>query len=316
MPDFTMSQIVGLIDASCWLPTETTNALKYFKLNKVREMLYNSTMNGGWKGLDVTLALAVVTDTDDKQYITLPFGAESVTGLYDTTGIIGVTNEWFDYLHAAPGTISGSKGIVDLGDGFVGISSVPSSGAKIQITTTQNETAAQTIAFYGTDANGLPITESVTIPATVGTAQTTASFYSITQAVVPVLNGAVVVNLYDGSSYTFFARYQPGEIFPNYRRYRLSYKERDAAVHAKCRRKFEFLCSDGDACDISNINALEHGLRAYKWFQNNDYQHGGTSLNVALNLLNGELARSMGDTSLGSIAIDPLSGLGAGDNLV
>ena len=321
MSDYTMSQIVGLIDISCWLPTETTNALRYTKLNKVREMFYNSTMNGGWNGTDVGIALSVYTAPDypdgkpGPQYITLPRGIENIIGLYDKTGIVDISNEWFDYLHSAPGTLSGSKRITDLGDGFVGITDIPTTGAQIQITTTVSEPGSQSIIFYGTDANGIEIASQVAIPATVGSAQTSLSFYSITEVVVPETAGDIIVNLYDGTDYTFFARYQPGEESPNYRRYRLEYRERDSTVHAKCNRKFILLTSDNDPLDICNINALEHGLRSYKWFQNNDTQHGGASLSIALNLLNGELVRSQGETSLGSVMIDPLLALG-GDNLV
>jgi len=318
MPDFTMSQVVGLIDAACWLPTETSNMLKYAKLNKVRELFYNS--NGLWKGLDVNVALKVYTGPADangrtQQFLTLPFGVGAILGLYDNTSTIDIANEWFDYLHSAPGASSGGKGVVDMGDGFCGVVDPPATGAYLSLTTTAAEPGSLSATFYGMDVNGNAIHETLAIPATVGSVQSSNVFCSVTEVVLPVTAGNITVRLYDGVSYTFFASYRPGETYPNYRRYRLSYTERSATVNAKCKRAFEMLTHDNDPCDISNIGGLEHGLRAYKWFQNNDYQHGDVALQMAINLLNGELKRQQGDTAQGSISIDPLLGLGACDNV-
>lgn len=312
--DTTFKLMRTLIDPTCF-PPAASDTVKNTLINKVRFMFYNSPEGQIWRGTEGVVAIAVVTQPDGTQTITMPRGWQTILGVYDSGDIINLENEWYIYLQEPLCAIFLPK-LLDMGDGFVGVANLPSAGAKMQIQTTATEAGSLTVQFYGTDANGNPLNEVVNVPTTSGnTAQTTNTFYSVTQVVKSITAGDVIASIV-GSPNVFFCRYQAGEQSPNYRRYQFTFTESDATVTTRSKRKYVDLVADNDPCDIANVIAMENGLRAYRFYQNTDLVKAQGCLAEAFKFLNGELSRDESDSQLGSVAIDYDTGGGSIPNIL
>lgn len=266
-------------------------------------MFYNNSSGTIWKGTEAALSLSVVLQPDGvTQTVTLPRGFETLVGVYDGTGLLGIRNEWFSYLKMAPNTPKYGRKLDDLGNNFCGVTDIPSTGMKLKVTVPSS--AGGAIVISGSDINGVSVSETLTFSASGApvTLTTTTVFGSIVEVVKFVTPTNVTAYLTDGTINTFFSIWQAGETFPQYRRYRLNSKENDSAVSAICKREFFPLVSDNDPCDINNVLAIENGLRAYRYEQNADYVHAQESIQNAIGYLNGELQRFQGETDAGSVS--------------
>ena len=270
-------------------------------------MFYSGAHGEIWKGTTTAIQIAVVLQPNGTtQTITLPRGVETLDGIYDSGGLQGIRNQWFSYTRLAPTCPTFGRQLDDIGY-FCGVTDLPSTGAQMTVQTTVNEAGALTILFVGTDVNGNRISETKTIPTVAGNSvTTTATFYSITEVVISVTAGELIVT--EGT--TFFARYQAGETCPKYRRYKFNDKEWDSSVYTICKRGFYALSADNDPMDINNILAFENGLRSYQYEMNTDYAKASQAYGKAVEYLNGELARFEGETSMGTIALDPVTSAG------
>ena len=169
MPAYTLKQIRDLIDPSCF-PPGASDAVKTSLINKAREAIYNCPESGGgnlWKGTMFSLPVSVVTQSDGTQTATLPRTAQTFLGGYCGDNLIKTRNRAFSYLRM-PGGEYQSNFADDLGDGFCGELDPPSTGSFFKIQTTSNEASSLAIVVYGTDVNGNPISESVSIPTVSG----------------------------------------------------------------------------------------------------------------------------------------------------
>jgi len=309
MSSYTLSQMLEVLDPSCF-PPSAVDKTKVTLLNKVRQSFYDAPDQGGtlWKGGQVALAVNVVTQPDDEQTITLPRHAETLLGVYDSGGIQRIRNQWFSFLRVAPTTPTGGRHLDDLGDGWCGALDFPGTGSTIKVTTTEAEPQGLSVKFYGTDSDGNPISEELTFP--VDTAEgdyqvTSSTFYSVERVVCSVtcadilvhltyteatevisggiastvfgcvINGGTASTTYTEGPFstvadTFYARYEPGETSPNYRRYRLSDATDDDVIFCLCKRRYYPLLADNDPMDIDNVLAIECGLKAYRYLQNAD----------------------------------------------
>lgn len=279
-------------------------------------MFYNSSFGQIWNGTQVALSLVVVLQTNGvTQTVTLPRGIETLLGLYDSGGIQGIRNQWYAFLRVAPSTPAYGRELDDLGKVYCGVTDFPSTGSMIQVQTTKTEASSLTITFIGTDVNGIYLSETLTIPTTSGnTVTTTNTFYTVNEVVNSITAGDLIVTLTAGT--LFFARYQAGETYPVYRRYKLNEKENDATVSAICKREYYALVADNDPMDINNVVAIENGLRAYRYEQNADYGHASAAMAQAVGYLNGELARYQAETAEGTVQMEECTSAGRIWNLL
>jgi hypothetical protein len=343
---FTLSQLRAEINPAVF-PASATTDQKNTLINKARELIYFSPIPEGaaqWYGLQAPVRILIVrqpyeTGSDYRlATFTLPRGCQTVLGLYDCSGIRMVNNQWFDYLRAAPpsdlslvGTQNwGCYGaITDMGDGWPGIRDIdPDTGALVKVTSESAEAGGKTLTFYGTDVDGEVISETINIPTVAGTSNTGAStFYTITQVVKSAAtSGYTDIYLREAGVDFFYARYEPSEVSPNYRRYRYTglqgwnvddaIVEEDRFVNALCARRYVKLTGDNDPMEIESVVGMENLIRAYNWSANSDQSNYERALVTGLNFLNAELARFQPPSAYGTVPIDPAVGLGYVPNLV
>lgn len=321
MAELTLSQLRNSIDASAWGANDT-NTVKNQLINKVREAFYMTPeivggSNALWKGIITTAELAVVTQFVDEngnvfQTVTLPRYLATIIKAWDKDGPIERRNEW-DAVSDA-GTWS-FRGLSDLSDGWPGISDLPTTGAQMKITTTGTEAGGLTVIFTGTDANGNPLTETVSIPTAVGSATTVNTFYSIITVVKSITANALYCYQRANSTDTLFARYEASEIFPSYRRYQFAFKTNNATVNVKAKRNYYTLSSDNDPVEFGSILAFETGLRAYQAILNQDLENYRNMMVDAISFLNGEQNLYQSDSENRSVQMDYSTSGGSIDNI-
>jgi hypothetical protein len=307
MADFTLSQLRNQIDPSCFSVNDV-NADKNTLINKVREAFYYTPeMEGGssalWKGAISQQTLPVVTQFPDAdgntfQTVTLTRGLATIVKSFDHDGPIGLRNEWETVSRAGQWDF---RGLSDLSDGWCGISDLPTNGAQMKITSTGTEAGGLTVFFTGTDINGYSITETVSIPTSAGSASTLATFYSITSVVKSVTANALFCYQTTAAVDTLFARYEPGEQFPSYRRYRYAFKTNRSTITVKAKRQYYPLASDNDPVEFGSVLAFEHALRAYQWGLNGDTNNARQGMVDAIQYLNGEQAAYQSEPSEGVV---------------
>lgn len=302
--EYTFSQLRAQVDLTCF-PPSASSTVQDALINKARNMFYNSAFGQIWLGTEVALSLVVTIQSDNSRTITLPRGVETLVGVYGACGIQLIRNQWFHYLRIAPTQPVYGPQWDDEGYSC-GVYDFSSTGSTISVTTTSNEAGALTITFIGTNINGIRISETLTVPTVSGNTVTTSStFYSVTEVYRLATVGDLIVNL--GSN--FYARYQPSELCPKYRRYKFNGCTNDTAVYAIAKREFITL-SGNDPMDINNVPAIENGLRAYRAEQSQDYFKAQEAMGAAVGYLNGELARFQGETSQVPVALDPTCSFG------
>lgn len=307
MAEYTLSQLRDLIDATCF-PPSASSSQKTNLINKVREEFYFTTAEGGgnalWKGSITEQSVPVITqfvnlslygNNNAPKTITLPRLLATLLKARDPQGPIDVRNEWTQFDEAG----WQARLLGDLGDGFCGSTDINPAGATMRITTTGVEVAMLTVAFSGTDVNGNPLSETVSIPTTVGSASTSNTFYTVTEVVKSVTANPLILAQITAAVSTAFARYAPGETFPSYRRYVYAFATEQTSVIVKCKRQYVALVADNDPVEFGSVRAFECALKAYRWFQNNDNSSYKQGIIDAISLLNGEQAVYQGETSLG-----------------
>lgn len=296
---YTLAQLRATITSTAFPAGASTDVMTAL-INRARERIYNTNIGGGWKGGDVTLSLTIATDAaGTTQFVTLPYGIESIIGVYGTGGLYAIQNEWFAFTRAAPGQAPGPVNgtLMDLGSGHVTFIDIPTAGLRPVFTAT----GSTAMTILGVTIAGALVKETLTAPATA--ANTYASFTSIQ------LPSGTVVTMKDGSGVTY-AIYQAGETTVDWRQYQLTSKTTDASLQARCRRKYVPLVADTDQSDINNIEALTEALRGVKASDALDYTVLGNAMRNAMWLLNGEYARYEGDTEIGAAQLDSMAGCG------
>lgn len=294
MADYTLSQIRALIDPTVFPPSATTSQQNSL-INKAREMIYMAppAEGGGnslWQGLLTVATLPVVTQLPDAQgntaqTLTLPRWLATVIQANDQNGVIDLRNEFNSFGYAGEW---GGRLLSDLSNGWCGVSNISLAGAKMTVTTTGTETGGLTITFVGTDVNGNQISETLSVPTTVGTVTTSNTFFSVFEVIKNVTAGYLVVNQVTAAVSTFYARYSPAETFPNYRRYLFAFKTNLTTVNVKAKRCYHQLSADNDAVEFGSIRGLECAIQGYRWWQNNDFQAYRESLAEAIGYMNGD----------------------------
>lgn len=138
MPAYTLQQLRCRLTSTVF-PDGADDCVKTERINRARERLFNTTNGGGWKGGDATITLSIQADVNGNQFVTLPFGSESIVGVYGTGGDYNLQNEWFEFTRAAPGlngtSNAGRNTMADLGSGFNTFLDIPDAGLQPVFTT-------------------------------------------------------------------------------------------------------------------------------------------------------------------------------------
>lgn len=138
-------------------PAGATTPDKNVLINRARERIFNTNVGGGWKGGDATLALAVVPDNSGNNTVTMPYGFESIVGVYDGDGDFNIQNEWWAFTRMGNGPFSSDRQLQDQGDGFTTFIDLPAAGIQPRFITE----GPATITLIGFAANGDVISETV-----------------------------------------------------------------------------------------------------------------------------------------------------------
>jgi hypothetical protein len=236
--------------------------------------------------------------------VTLPRQWRTCEGLKidrDNTGLFRVrvlTNGWYEFLEGKVSQEGGGSNFVQkgygmdtvrsLGDGHAIMHDLPL-GGNLVVTTTATPF---TITIYGTDANYMPLTLSIT-----STTPVANPFTRITRIHKDQYNAYVLIQQVttDGSNVTTdLARMEPTEEETYYRRYRddnlVTVPTCNVIAYVK-KRHLE-LTSDEDVLPITNITALGWAMDSLQYMAENDVSLSGQYQAAAINLLNEELRDS------------------------
>lgn len=319
MSAYSLKQLRSSLDPACF-PPSASDSTKNALINKAREAIYNCGESGGgslWKGTVAPVQLVIVTQPDGTKTVTLPRHFETIEGVYgEQTGTISPRNQWFSYLRSTPKNAPGSRHLDDLGDGFCGVLNPATTGSYFKVKATGTETTASKIEVYGIGPDGNPAHDQISVPNINGAEITgTVLFTSITEVIEPLTNNDIIASLRTDGADTFFARYEAGEVNPCYRRYRLAFNTQETTLSALCKRRFVPLDCDNDPVDICNLMAMECALRAYRFFQASDLEVYRANISEAVGFLNGELARSMSDSEMVTVQMEPSMSMGRISNI-
>tara|TARA_R110000868_G_scaffold64854_5_gene194635 strand:- start:15421 stop:16383 length:963 start_codon:yes stop_codon:yes gene_type:complete len=319
MAAHTLKSLRDRIDPTCF-PPSASDAVKTNLINKAREAIYNSTDAGGgslWQGTQIPVQLTIITQPDGSCTVTLPRSVETIQGVYGSeSGIVSPRNLWFSFLRVAPNQQPSGAQLDDLGDGYCGVVEPVAAGSVLKLTTTGTETSGLTAVVYGLGTDGVPTSESLSIPTSSGSSVTGAVLFTvINEIVVSQTAHDLIAYLRASSADTFFARYEAGETIPNYRRYRLAFRTNDTVLTAMCKRRYQLLVADNDPVDINNVLAIEFALRAYRYFQASDLKTYRENIAGAIGCLNGELARHGSDSEGITVQFEPSLMMGRVSNI-
>lgn len=328
VPDYTLSQMRSAMNASVFPPGAADNQ-KNLVINKARELLYFPRDNEGgnviWNGLIAKTKQPIVTQFPDArdykwQTVTLPREFETVVVAYDEGGPIPIRNNWQVF-----GNIPtlGLRTLDELGNGYCGVSTLPSTGALITATTTTAESSGLILQITGTDINGNSIGETLGIPTSQGSTVTSINTYysingseGITEVIKSPTDGNLIVNQLSISGNILFANYEPSETTPDYRRYRYNFHTQYDFIALKCKRHYYELSDDNEYVEFSSVVAMELAARAYRWYGNSDNEAADNAMAQAIGMLNGVERNFQAETAYGSQSIDPSLGFGLTANLV
>lgn len=333
-----MSSGLTLYQARTTLPTAAlsaqkaaTAALAAPDINAAASWLISGPAGGGdkWRG---TIRQAVFTIYDE-EYITLPRGMLTVQAAtlqgtgdnYRQWCPFVVTNEWFQWIPGGTGFNSNPPDSTwtfnSVGDGFVFFRKLPSEGT-IKITNTTTESAGSfnirgydssgDKVFTGTGASRIE-GENVAMPTVSGTSTTSSTVWddgdSVYGIVKPTTNGVLLVYHVAsvGGTETLIARYDPGEVNPNYRRYMVPGAcITDGQVVALCKIAFVPVVVDNDQITPGNLIALEIALMAVNFRRKAEMDKATQYLQMAIDELNSEVFTFNAEQSLPTLQISPV----------
>ena len=148
VPDYTLAQLRSLMPSVCFVP-QASITQQNTAINRARQRIFTATQGGGWKGGDASLTLVIAEDSSARQFVTMPFGFESIVGVYGTSGDYLLQNEWFGFTRVAPNQANYGQGSTmrDLGSGYNTFLDVPSTTGLNPIFTTEGPATITIIGF-------------------------------------------------------------------------------------------------------------------------------------------------------------------------
>ena len=269
-----------------------------YRINRVQERVLTS---GKYAGTLKRLAL-----TAKFGQLTLPPMYRSIDGVqFDSINML-IANQWYETLPTRyPCSCSNysMRMIRDLGDGHATIYELPA-GDNILLATTPSS-PNPVVTIYGTDANALPISATLT-----GDGASIANTFATISRIhkEQVSQSVRVYHKAADLTETNLAIMSGTEEESYYRRYiHDGYTSVDSTtVVALAKLRHIEFTSDQDVLAISNIGALEAGMDALQYEAEDDVTLAAQYWNTCIDILNRELADTDGGDMLPTIRIiDP-----------
>jgi hypothetical protein len=258
-------------------------------LNQVQERYFSL---GRWPGTQVAIDYSA-----NNGYITLPRIAGALLG----GRIAGTPSHVFGRVHefSVNGPAEGNatytiKMFMDMGDNFCTMIDLPNP-SKLKLLSSEDEHSNAGIKVGSSDSEGPIFSRPTTQKILVGETTTTV-FSSVTRIVKPLTRG--YLSLYavdpDTNAETLLSVYEPGELNPSYRRYRVLGVEPDKSITVLCKRQYVPCLADTDLVYPPVIGALKHGLIALNYENNGDVERANASWASGLQILQGALREERG----------------------
>lgn len=265
-------------------------------LNQVQDRYFSL---GRWQDMQV-----MVDYPTHYGYITLPRRAESVLGVLqlDTPlAIFGRLQEFnMNGLGANPDAYS-VQFLADIGDGYPVLVDIPST-SYLKVTSSASEHSGVGLTVTVTSESGPVFAAPTTLKIPATGVPTTQEFVKISRVIKPVTKGYLTLIAVDKvtAQETVLAVYEPGELNPSYRRYKMVGRavQPADAIRVICKRKFVPCITDTDIVIPPNIGALKHGILALNYENNGDIERANASWQLGLQILQGALREERGGAML------------------
>ena len=274
-------------------------------LNQVQDRYFSM---GRWQ--DMQLAVDYPTHYG---YITLPRRAESVLGVLQLDTPVAIFGRLQEYnmngLGANPDAYN-VQFLADMGDRFTTMVDIPAS-SYLKVTSSETEHSHVRLTVTVESSSGPVFGAPTSLKLAVG--ETSANpFLKITRVTKPVTKGYITLTAVDEETAveTTLAVYEPGELSPSYRRYKMVGRDpkKPDAIRVICKRKFVPCVTETDIVIPPSIGALKHGLLALNYENNGDIERANASWQLGLQILQGALREERG----GALILAKKMGLGVG----
>lgn len=235
-------------------------------LNSASEAIINQ---GQWKGL-----LGEVDFPSTTGFITLPRRYESIVADRICCNAAPVYGRYHEFSSNGPNYFANLEWRLNslIDQGSYPTESYQPEALPIRITLSNAQDDGAVIRLYGVDENGDVLfddegKEGIDYPVTYPFVTTTESFL-LTNVVKPVTIGTVVLSSVDGGTVTHLSTYEPTEVNPLYRRYKVgtheAHTDGSPVIRTLCKRRFILLVNETDPVFPSNIRALRFAMNACK----------------------------------------------------
>ena len=269
------------------------------QLNLARERIINS---GKWSGLIQKVAF----NAKDRNYITLPREAEAILGILVNRNNYAIQSPFFEYLVSGPegypndADIPDTGYLADLGFNFCTLIDITTAGT-IRLKTTSNEDVGKTVTIYGLDSDGNQLYnsdgnlgETLTLAATNSSVTSSLTYAQLTSVAKQATVGNVEIYVVNGLTETLLSEYQPGEVNPTYRRYRLREQDEDTTVVGLVKTRYYPLTQETDPVLPPNLGAFKFALTALALEDANDLAGAANHWATCFGLLNNQLKQARG----------------------
>lgn len=249
------------------------------ELNEVTNRLMNADL---WHGCTDNVLFGL----SNSGYIVLPQHFISVLGYTINDIPRPVFSQFHEYIEHGIGwqdvSEMGTFGLLDAG---MVVTQVEISGTvTLRVKITSATDAGKVIRFYGLDQNSQPIVDSVGVEGTIITAAYPSAdgsqqFTALTGIQVPVnmVGRWTLWALDSNGAETQIGTYQPGELAPSYRRYKVGIRTDQDVIRCFCRRQWVRAWNETDWIFPGCLSAIKMGFKALQLEDANKYADSSPS---------------------------------------
>lgn len=268
-------------------------------LNRASEAIIN---DGQWKGL-----LGEINFASSTGFVTLPRRWESVVAdrlCCDAPPVFGRYHEFSSYGPKYFTNLEWKLGcLVDQGEYPTQV--YQEEALPLRLTIANAADAGGVVRLYGVDENGEIMFDSNGVEGVEYTLAnptvTTSENIRLTNITKPITRGNVTISSVDGATVTALSTYEPTEVNPLYRRYKIgTYDARsdgEPVLRTLCKRRFIELVYESDPVFPANLRALRFAMSACKLEASGDYEIGSSVpyWEQCFNELNASLRQARGN---------------------
>lgn len=234
---------------------------------RLNEVLERMTDLGLYKGM---LAEAIYSNGSPSGIITLGRRHLSIVGYQLNNVPQPVYSQFHEYQELGLGwqdpLSMTTGGLIDLGDGWPTQSDIATPGT-LKVTTTTAADNGKTVRILGLDNQATPrdLVDSsgdlgISVTATFPSVSTSQTVSAVSQIYADDFIGPWTLSVTNGAVDTQIGYYEPGEMRPSYRRYKVGTSE--ATLRLFCRRRFVPVSASTDPVIPGHLGAIEFGFRA------------------------------------------------------